>query len=170
MVVLLRSPVNTAAMGKPDSVNNISARSPHVEQLISHSRRLKRLTVHLREHLSGLVASHVSVANVSEETLTVMVDSPAWATRLRFQTRQILADMSRYCTPYTPRNLRVMVRPQQQRAAPRQPRSAAAMSKSSAEGINGLVQCLPENDPLRLALERLASHHLHDDQTPGDGL
>ena len=52
--------------------------------------QLAEATRILREFLDPPLAEHASVAAVREPNLVVVVDSPVWAARLRYQSAEIL--------------------------------------------------------------------------------
>ena len=54
------------------------------------AEHLAQATRVLREHLDSPLADHASVAAIRASTLVVVVDSPVWATRLRYQSAEIL--------------------------------------------------------------------------------
>jgi hypothetical protein len=69
-----------------------------------------RLTRELRSSLAAELASHCLWAAQSGETLFVVTDSPAWATRFRFEQGRLLATAST-STGSSLRQLRVVIAP-----------------------------------------------------------
>lgn len=62
-------------------------------------------------------APHVRLGGVDHGTVVVEVDAPAWATRLRFGARELLAAIEREIGPDVVVRVEVQVRP------PRRPRT-----------------------------------------------
>lgn len=66
-----------------------------VEHLVTQTNELKRLTRLLQAELNPSLAPHCHVARLTPPHLTVVVDSPAWSTRLRYQSTGLLRQLAR---------------------------------------------------------------------------
>lgn len=124
-------------------------------RLLQQAQRLQELTQTLVEALPPSVGEHCRVGNVASDTLTLVTDSPAWSTRLRFYTPAILAHF-RQRHGLDLRSVRVRVRP------PETPREAShpvsrriTLSPHSAEIIKQTALGISDPD-LKRALLRLA--------------
>lgn len=97
--------------------------------LAAHAERMSGLTAALREALGPELAPHLVAATLDEDgrVLSLVADSPAWASRLRFAGREILAAVT---TPARrPQRCRVRVSPP--RDEPRPSGRDAARSRGS---------------------------------------
>jgi len=110
----------------------------------------------LRGLLDTEVSEQIDAVYVREDTLVLVVRSSVWATRLRFLAPGVLERLNLDGSQAPIRHLRVVVGsreampPAYKRPAPKAP---------SAEAVRALSQtaaALPEDDPLRRSLERLA--------------
>jgi len=126
-----------------------------VEHLVTQTRELNQLTRLLQAELNPSLAPHCHVARLTPPLLTIVVDSPAWSTRLRFQTTALLRQLAnKYQVFQGVTNIEIKIYPtRMQRRAPQSvPRhissGAAAMITDMANSIDdaGLKQAL-----LRLA-------------------
>ena len=66
-----------------------------VEHLVTQTRELKQFTQLLQAELDPALAPHCHVAQLTPTQLTIVVDSPAWSTRLRFQAATLLRQLSK---------------------------------------------------------------------------
>lgn len=66
-----------------------------VEHLVTQTNELKRLTRLLQAELNPSLAPHCQVARLKPPHLTIVVDSPAWSTRLRFQSTGLLRQLAK---------------------------------------------------------------------------
>ena len=73
--------------------------------------QLAEATRILREFLDPPLAEHASVAAVREPNLVVVVDSPVWAARLRYQSAEILDYFSTALGSPRLTRLKTLVRP-----------------------------------------------------------
>lgn len=113
------------------------------------------------------IRPHVQVANVRDQTLILMADSPAWNTKVRFLSHTLLTELNRLCKSDLHR-IQTQTRPattdpltssedtgqsKDWKPAPTVP------SASTARQIGDAAQSL-EDDALRDALQRLSRHML----------
>ncbi len=127
-----------------------------VEHLVTQTRELKRLTRLLRAELDNSLAPHCHVAHLTPSRLTIVVDSPAWSTRLRFQSAGLLRQLSKkHNILQGVNNIDVKVYParMQRRAPPSIPRH---ISPEAADVLTNMANSLDEQ-ALKQALLRLAS-------------
>jgi hypothetical protein len=127
-----------------------------VEHLVTQTRELKRLTQLLQAELNPSLAPHCHVARLTPSHLTIVVDSPAWSTRLRFQSNSLLRQLSKkYSIFQGVNNIEIKVYPARlTRPAPQSmPRH---ISPAAAETITDMANSIDEPG-LKEALLRLAS-------------
>jgi len=127
--------------------------------LITRTRQLRRWTGIFRAQLDADLAPHVYLGNMDESSLTVYVDSAAWATRLRFQVPQLLP-LLRQTNPTFKKLVNIQVKVLTPSGPePTQPShtTGPTMNRENANGINALSNSVDDPD-LQQALQRLARH------------
>ena len=127
-----------------------------VEHLVTQTRELKQFTRLLQAELNPSLAPHCHVARLTPTQLTVVVDSPAWSTRLRFQTTALLRQLAKKHHVFQGvTNVEIKIYPArlQRRPPPSVPRH---ISSGAASVITDMANSI--DDPgLKQALLRLAS-------------
>jgi hypothetical protein len=127
--------------------------------LVTRTRQLKRWTSIFRTHTDTDLAPHCFISNIEDSTLTIYVDSAAWATRLRFQVPQLIPVL-RASNPVFAKLESIKVKVIIQNSQPSTQSSqhiGPTMSIENASGINSLSESI--DDPaLQHALQRLARH------------
>jgi hypothetical protein len=72
------------------NINTILSQGPDISRLILHSYSLLRFQSIMRSKLNSPESEHIYLASVSEDTAILYTDSPAWASKLRFKTQQLI--------------------------------------------------------------------------------
>jgi len=127
-----------------------------VEHLVTQTNELKQLTRLLQAELNPSLAPHCQVARLTPAQLTVVVDSPAWSTRLRFQSTTLLRQLARKHSVFQDvSSIEIKIYPArlQRRAPPSIPRH---ISPAAASVITDMANSI-DNPDLKQALLRLAS-------------
>ncbi len=127
-----------------------------VAQLVTQGRHLQRLTRLLQNELDPALAPHCYIGALTPPQLTIVVDSPAWSTRLRFQSASLIRQINKKYKEFQGVNhIEIKIYPArvQRRAPPPVPR---LISPSAAKGITQMANSL-DNPNLKQALLRLAS-------------
>ena len=117
--------------------------------------QLAEATRVLREHLAPPLADHASVAAIRGPTLVVVVDSPVWAARLRYQSAEILDHFAATLGSPRPSRLRTLVR-----APLDDPKSASTPPRRPVRPSSRLIRSVSETleaGPLRERMARLAA-------------
>jgi hypothetical protein len=126
---------------------------PGLRCLLERAAELQRLTEAVRALLPMPLDEHCRAASLHGDALVLVCDSPAWATRLRYQAPSLLDELQRRCG-LRARTLRVRVSPEETPPiAP--PRRRLRLSAASAELLEQTAQAT-EDTALRAALLRLA--------------
>ena len=126
--------------------------SPGLRQLISRMDKLRSLNARLQQLLPTPLAQHCSVASADQGRLSILVSSPAWATRLRLLHPKIIKafndlGIKSVTTQILPEN--------QQQARPRVGMRRPRLSQQSARLLIELAE--NTSDPkLKDALRRLS--------------
>lgn len=124
-------------------------------RLLQQAQRLQEFTQTLVGTLPPSVGEHCRVGNIAGDTVVLVTDSPAWSTRLRFHTPEILAHF-RKRHGLELRSVRIRVHsPETLQGAPHPVSRRPILSPHSAAIIKQAA--LGIDDPgLRRALLRLA--------------
>ena len=132
----------------------LKKQSGALQHSLEHSLRLKQLDYGIKALLPAELASHCRIANLRKNRVVMQADSTVWATRLRYQTPEILKQLQQYRALQGIRSIEVTVVPASKpRARPkRQPRP---ISKQNAHMIESASETLSDPE-LAAALRRLA--------------
>lgn len=139
----------------------MSFRPRRLRQLLRHSQGLEKIFREVRlQHqvladvqalLAPAIAAHCVAAQITRQNLVLHTDSPAWATRLRFLTPQLLSQLrGRY-----PGLASIRLHLLPQNAAKPTPKRPPRHSAHGGELIRAGAATVADPD-LRDALERLA--------------
>lgn len=136
----------------------LTLKSKRANPIISVAKRLIKIKIIISQSLDQQLAEHIEVAKVHNGTLLLIVDSPVWATRIRYMQDEIINGLKNYAITKSIYNVSIKVRPAP--STPRKkerPKSPASISQESArlmvEEINSI------SDPeLKLALLRITKH------------
>jgi len=127
-----------------------------VAHLVTQGREFQRLTRLLQNELDPSLAPHCRIGGFAPPRLTIVVDSPAWSTRLRFQSPGLVRQLSnKYKEFQGVSNIEVKIYPARlkRRTPPTVPRQ---ISPAAADGITRMANSI-DNPNLKQALLRLAS-------------
>lgn len=79
----------------PRQVSQILNQRPSLQHLLAEIRHQQQL-LHLIQHkLPTKIASHCLAAHIQDAQLCISVDSPVWASQLRFRTPELLGELRR---------------------------------------------------------------------------
>ena len=79
-------------------------------QLVKRSHAVADLTNQVRDIAPDQLRPHIVAANISDETLVIVTDSPAWAAHLRYRAEDIRISLNMK-QGHSLQNLKVRVRP-----------------------------------------------------------
>lgn len=128
--------------------------------LITRTRLLKKLTSILRSQLDDGLAEHCYVANIEQETLVILADTAARASKLRFHTNSLLTvlpSLDRLFSRVKHIKVKILNLPQDIEDPTAQKYQGPSMNQDNAEGIKTLAEHIDDPD-LQDALTRLARH------------
>lgn len=89
----------------------VNSDSGILHNLIQQVTLLKYIDQKLGSFLGKPLCDHCTIANFANETLLLHADTPAWASRLRYNTPQIMLFMQNECGLESLRTIRVKVTP-----------------------------------------------------------
>lgn len=141
----------------PLPINRIlTDRSAAVERLFRNVEFLQSINKIIKESASSKLATHCAAAGIRDRQLVILVDSPAWATRLHFEQNAIMQHVRQQPEMNSLTGIQIKVRPKDappvnivRKIEPLTPQASADL-RACADKIN---------DPaLANALRRLAEH------------
>ena len=118
--------------------------------------QLAEATRVLREHLAPPLNDHATVAAIRGPTLVVVVDSPVWVARLRYQSAEILEHLAGKLGSLPVSRLRVLVHPPLPRGGSPVGAALGRPKRPPPELIRSVSESLGPG-PLRERLARLAN-------------
>ncbi len=76
---------------RPRNIKDIAVSNNDIlANLYKHSLTILKIQESVRLALGPPLAQHLYVANISPDSIIIFTDSQAWATKLRFQTQEII--------------------------------------------------------------------------------
>lgn len=126
--------------------------------LILEAKRLAKVKMIINQSLDSQISEHVEVASLNKNTLTLVTDSPVWATRVRYMQNQILSQLRKFTFTKYIHKIYIKVRPMDFYENRNQKReNTLSLSKGSAKKM--LQEIDSVKDPaLKAALLRLTKH------------
>lgn len=142
--------------------NELLGSNEQLNNLYTHAKDIYALNEKLQKHLTPSLSSHCSVANYSEETLTIIADTSAWASKLRYGVPDILNYAKRECGLSKLKSVRIKVSPRHRKTAQSNlstmlPVRKASLSKKSADFIKSVATSI--KDPaLHKSILKISNH------------
>ena len=129
------------------------ADSQHLADIHNRIALLKTIQDKLQTTLPPPLSDNFIVANVSKDTLVLHTQSPAWASKLRFNTPLILECIKQFYDATPPKSLRIKVVPESPQHAP--PTRKISISSGNAQLIKSTAESITDSR-LREALLKLS--------------
>jgi hypothetical protein len=139
-------------VSRPTPVTSVL--NQRLQTLTETARLHDRATDLVRSALPGDVAEHCLGAVVTADEVTLYVDSPAWATRLRYLAPSLLRQLT--AANIGVRHCRIRVLPPGDRAEPARPPSRQTPITVAATAAVNSAAASTESSDLASALRRLA--------------
>ena len=143
------------------SVRDILASGPHAQLLAKNGLNNELLEL-VRKQLSGSGRLHCVNAQLQHDTLIIHVDSPVWASKLRFQLDHLLANLRQIPSLDGLQQIQVRVLPGAENKTLGKPPASTRLSKESAEMIRDLASAISD-DTLRASWLKLAKNTKQQD-------
>lgn len=139
---------------RPRPISELLTSSGNFHILLSQAREQQLLLGRIREALPSPLDQHCQAVLGKEHRLILYTDSPAWASRLRFFSRNLLDQLSKTGLEFDRVMVRVMALPVPKHRKPRQPQT---LSPANARLVTQVAETI--DDPLLgAALKRLGRH------------
>ena len=141
------------------TLNELLKSSPGILSKINgHVSRILSCQDILRTELGLPLSEHLTVANLSEHTLTLHTDNPAWASRLRFNIRTILNIAKNNCHLHDLKSVRIKV--VLQNSDSNSHKRPLVLSDNTANMIDNTAYLINDHK-LRVSLSSLSKHRLN---------
>ncbi len=134
------------------------ATPPTISRLIQHARRLQRVASTIKELLPPALAAHCQPGNIANDTLTIYLDSSAWATKIRYFSPQLLAHLGKSPQTSQVKQIRIVVHPLLFQRPPVIPTSYRRTLSPASAALLREAAIATESPRLSAALHRLARH------------
>ena len=97
---------------KPNRIGNLLHTDTGIlRKLIQHLNFLKGIEQKLASFLGHPLCEHYIIANYANDTLVVYADTPSWASRIRYNTPQIMFFLQNECGLDSLKTIRIKVTP-----------------------------------------------------------
>lgn len=138
---------------RPQRINSICQGNSTLHQLSQRAKLLEQLNYTLQQALPTPFAAHCRLANIADTTLIIHTDNASYASLIRFQAPVLCKTLSTKLAIAIDK-VEVKVRPHY---IPLQQTTLNAISlpKSAATSLQQIAKTI-DNDPLKIALEKLA--------------
>lgn len=142
-------------MDKPSPLSELLQREEFAAGgTLQRGQYLYRLNRLLQTLVDSEQSLHCQVGNIRDDQLILYCDSPAWASRLRFQLPSLLRQLQQRKGLSTLKRIDVRVLPREQ---PKQQPRTRRLSQTASSCIQACAAGI-QDDKLHDALLRLASH------------
>jgi hypothetical protein len=153
--------MHAANMPSPTKLGAIVTQNSLLRQLFREAAENRSHNERIRELIDEPLRAHVRFALLKGDTVILIADSSAWASKLRYQVAAIQRRMESSPEMAAVRNIRVKVAAAE--TTTRIPaRRAQALSATTAEGVRRQAESI-EDPLLREAVMKLSGHRRRDD-------
>ena len=135
----------------------LSGSSSQIENLVAQVNHLKKLDHTLKQVLDADLAPHCRIGQVQGNEISILVDSPVWATQLQYKKPEILLKFNKLYKKSSISRIHIKIVPREQR--PSQEKTENRISNQSEIGsqcLETLASTMPDTT-LGTALRRLSS-------------
>jgi len=132
--------------------------SDELATLITRTKYLRRLTQIFRSYLDTDLAPHCYIGNIEGSALTIMVDGPGWATKLRFLAPDLLRNLTQGYQIFSGiTQIKVKVLTNMGEPTVTVIHAGPQMNQENGRGIETLARGIDDPE-LQKALQKLARH------------
>lgn len=136
----------------------LSSKAKNISPLISEAKRLMQIKIILNQSLDHELAKHIQVSRLENNQLRLIVDSPAWATRLRYKQTEIINSFQNYAISKIVKSIHIKISPDTVTLQKNKPKSNnIALSKNSADQMLEEIEAISDSK-LKDALIRITRH------------
>lgn len=136
----------------------LSSKATKLSPLISQAKRITQINIILNQSLDYEIAKHVQVSNIHNNQLRLIVDSAAWATRLRYKQSEIINRFKNFAITKSINAIHIKISPSNNPVSEKPKRhNNIKLSKSSAELMAREIEVI-DDENLKNALIRITRH------------
>ncbi len=146
-------------MKSPDTARRFLTSSKHLQKLLHNSRNQIRIFNIINQLLPEQLKTHCLGANLHDKQLTLFADSSIWASRLRYESADLLLKVREKQLPATKITVRVQMAPLPKKPAKKKPAMRPVLSENTSKMLKQTADCL-DDAALAESLKRLAKHTL----------
>jgi len=142
----------------PKKINKLLQRkNSKIGSLITQAQKIDFLNNKLLDLLPSPLPHHCHLAKIDNQTLVIIVDSPIWATRLRYSIPDLLAKLKHQSQYFFPvRDIKVKVEPIWHIKTPINTLKPKPISKKTAQCLTDTANTI-ENNAIKNALLKMAA-------------
>ncbi len=145
-------------MRSPTTFRSLSqATPPTLSRLMRRARQLHCIALTIKEFLPESLAEQCQPGNIDNDTLFVYVNSPAWATRLRYLAPDLIKYLQTHPQTKGVRHICTIIQPVVSKPAPANLKSRHLLSQKNAALLRHAATTAG-SPRLSAALRRLAQH------------
>jgi hypothetical protein len=131
--------------------------SGRLQPLLERAKFLEALTLRLREAIDPVMAGHICVGNLRDDTVIITADSPAWLSNIRYLAPTLLQILQQQPGLEKLRHIQFKVQPENPAAKAQVAPRRARLSTDTAHMLNEAASAIEDQD-LSAALQRLSRH------------
>ena len=136
----------------------LNGKTKKLAPLISEAKRLTKINIILNQSLDHELAKHIQVSRLENNQLRLIVDSPAWATRLRYKQEEIINRFQNYAITKIINSIHIKISPATKpKIKTKVLKNPIALSNESAKQMLDEIEAIPDSE-LRDALLRITRH------------
>ena len=144
---------------KPQLIANLlGSRNAKTKSILLEAKFISQINMIVKQLLDHQLGEHVYASSINNGQLTLIVDSPAWATRLRYIQNEIINGLSKFTICKNINRISVKVRPMEFR--PKQKKTIKrkmTISRASASQMQQELESIPDSS-LKDSLKRILRH------------
>ena len=148
----------TLRWSKQKGVIDVLTKSMGVSELVNHARSLAQLEQVVLDHIDPSFHLQINVARYEAGQLVLLSRTAAFAVRLRYLERSLIAGLKRHSCFRKLKKIHLKVQPDKLIPEPEK-RRLSPLSRKSATLVQSVANDTDDLD-LKASLERLAKHHL----------
>ena len=137
--------------------NFLNGKTKKLAPLISEAKRLTKINIILNQSLDHELAKHIQVSRLENNQLRLIVDSPAWATRLRYKQDEIINRFQNYAITKIINSIHIKIAPPTIQKEIKQVKNTISLSTESANQMLEEIDAISDTD-LKDALTRITRH------------
>ena len=136
----------------------LSGNTQKLAPLISEAKRLTQIKIILNQALDHELAKHIQVSRLENNQLRLIVDSPAWATRLRYKQTEIINRFQNYAITKIITSIHIKINPETTfQPKTKNKKNTISLSAESAHQMLDEIEAISDSG-LKDALIRITRH------------